>query len=52
MALAAISFWFTLKERPQLLTNTILFDRAEVATSVKGFAINCELFSAESKLNM
>ena len=51
MALTSIAHWFTSKERPlQFTSNTILLNRAEVATSVDNLAINFELLkSAESK---
>ena len=45
MALASITLWLTSKERPLQLTsnqNTILFIRAEVATSSEDLAINFE----------
>ena len=42
--LTSIALWFTLKERPlQFTFNTILFNRAEVATSVDNLAIKFEL---------
>ena len=42
--LTAIALWFTLIERPlQFTYNTILFNRAEVATSVDNLAIKFEL---------
>ena len=44
MALTSIALWFTLKERPlQFTSNTILSNRAEVATSVDNLAIKFEL---------
>ena len=44
MALTSIALWFTSKERHLKFTsNTILFNRAEVATSVDNLAINFEL---------
>ena len=51
MALTSIALWFTSKERPlQFTPNTILFNRAEVVTSVDNLAINFEVYkSAESK---
>ena len=51
IALTSIALWFTSKERPlQFTSNTILFNRAEVATSVDNLAIKFELYkSAESE---
>ena len=44
VALVSITLWVTSKERPLYFTsNTILFNRAEVATSSEDFAINFEL---------
>ena len=44
MALTSIALWFTSKECPlQLTSNTILINRAEVATSVYNLAIKFEL---------
>ena len=40
MALTSIALWFTSK---QLISNTIFFNRAEVATSVDDLAIYFEL---------
>ena len=42
--LRSIALWFTSKERPLKFTsNTILSNRAEVATSVDNLAINFDL---------
>ena len=44
MSLTSIALWFTSKERPlQFTSNTILFNRAEVATSVDNLPIKFEL---------
>ena len=51
VALASIALWFTSKEQPLHFTSqTILFKRAEVATSKEDLAMNFEFaISAESK---
>ena len=44
VALTSITLWFTSKESPlQFTTNTILFNRAEVAALSKDLAINFEI---------
>ena len=51
MALASIMLLFTSKERPlQSTSNAILFNGAEVVTSLEDLAVDFELYkSAESK---